>query len=217
MTVRKENRIIRIILQTLALLLFLVVLPFGSWYYLKNGLDYRVATMSDLKQYGKMPAVSYATFADTTFNNTHIKDKIVIANVLDLQNEFMRQTFGPILQKLHDQFKGREDIVFLVHIIDSTATQLAVNDFATQFELNKTKQFAFVKTASDSVSVIEQRYHLPHDTMLPYFVMSDTKGEIRRYYDVRNKEEVKRLVAHTALLLPLEKTREITLQREMEK
>lgn len=92
-----------------------------------------------------------------------------------------------------------------------------MNEFATEYKLNKTKQFAFVKTLPDSVSVIEQRYHLPNDAALPYFVMSDTKGIIRKYYDVRNKEEVKRLVAHTALLLPLEKTREITLQREMEK
>lgn len=112
MTLRKENRILRIVLQTLALLLFLVVLPFGSWYYLKNGMDYRVSTMSDLKQYGKMPAFFYTTFADTTFDNAAIKDKIVVANLLDLQNTSMRQNFGTILQRLHDQFKGREDVLF---------------------------------------------------------------------------------------------------------
>jgi hypothetical protein len=209
---------LKIILQTLALLLFLVVLPFGSWYYLKNGMDYRVATMGELKHYGKIPTLSYTTYTNQTLTDSFFINKILIASVLDLKNPEMSETFGEVLEKLHEQFNERKDVLFLLHLADTSATQAAVDDFMGKYKLKDTEQCLFLKTpANTTIAAIGQTFHLPPDNVFPYFSLTDTKGEIRHYYDVRKIEEVRKLVEHTALLVPLEKTQEITLKREQEK
>lgn len=212
------NKTLRIVLQTLALLLFLVVLPFGSWYYLKNGMDYRVATMGELKKYGKTPSLSYITYAGQRLDDSVFVNKILIASILDFSNSSMLENFGKTLEKLHQQFDERKDVLFLLHVADTSTTQPIVDAFAENYKLKDMEQCFFMKMpANITTTTIEQHFYLPHDNAFPYFALTDTKGEVRHYYDVRKIEEVRKLVEHTALLLPLEKTREITLKREQEK
>lgn len=214
----KKNKTLKIILQTLALLLFLVVLPFGSWYYLKNGMDYRVTTMAELHHLGKVSSATYTTFEGQSLVDSFFRDKILIANILDLKNEALSKLFGETLEKLHEQFDERKDVIFLLHLADTTTTAAEVNNFADNYKLNDDTQLFFIQMdVKIPVSIIEQNYYLPHDAAFPYFSLIDTKGEVRRYYDVRKMEEIKKLVEHTALLVPLEKNKEITFKREQEK
>lgn len=206
------------VLQTLALLLFLVVFPLGSWYYLKNGMDYRVATMGELKHYGKIPALSYTTFANQTLTDSFFTNNILITSVLDFQNAAMSETFGKTLEKLHEQFDERKDVLFLIHLADTSATQAMVERFAMTYKLNDFEQCLFLRMPENTaIATVEQNFYLPHDNDFPYFSLTDIKGEIRHYYDVRKIEEVRKLVEHTALLVPFEKSKEITLKRKQEK
>jgi len=213
----RERKVLKIILQTLALLLILLILPIGSWYYLKNGLDYRVAAMGDLKKYGQLPAFSYLTFSGTTVDTSVTNGKMLITNLLNLQDQQMAQIFGTTLEKLHRQFNEREDLLFLIYVPDSTATKESVEAFAKQHKLEDIEQFFFIPMSTDSIQHIQQQYFMPADAALPYLTLSDVKGMVRHYYDVRKTEDLKKLVAQTALLLPIEKSKEITLKPENEK
>jgi len=45
----------------------------------------------------------------------------------------------------------------------------------------------------------------------------DIKGVIRKTYDLNDVNQVKRLVEHTAILLPKKQDRELVFKRELEK
>lgn len=212
---RKQNKILRLVVATLILFFLLVVLPFGSWYYLKDGLDYRIKTMGELKQYGALPNFSYTTFQNTTIAAADLKGKVAVANVLDLQKEQLTHTFGNTLEKLHDQFKERKDVFFLIHVTDTSKTN--VENFARQYQLQDYAQCYFIPTDAAVLSTLQTNYHLAADSLYTYFTLIDTKNIVRKHYDVQEEIQVKRLVEHLALLLPLQKREEITLQRESEK
>lgn len=211
----KQNKVVRLIVATLILLFLLVILPFGSWYYLKGGLDYRLTTMGELKQYGTLPDFSYSTIWNKPITAADVKDKVIVANVLDLQNQEMSRTFGEVLEKLHYQFDERKDVCFLIYVLDTTSVN--AENFARQYQLEDAAQCYFIPTVATDLENLAASYHLSADSLYSNFTLVDTKQMVRKHYDVREEAQVKRLVEHLALLLPLQKREEITLQREREK
>lgn len=211
----KQNKIIRLVIATLILLFLLIVLPLGSWYYLKNGLDYRMTTMSELKQFGTLPNFSYTTFSNATIATPNLQGKVAVVNVLDLQNEQLSRTLGGILERLHDQFNERQDVYFLIHVMDTSKT--TIENFARQYQLQDDTQCYFIPTSAANLAVLPANYHLSADSLYSHFTLVDTKQMVRKHYDVQDEAQVKRLVEHLALLLPLQKREELTLQREREK
>jgi hypothetical protein len=212
---KKQNKIIRLVVATLILLFLLVILPFGSWYYLKDGLDYRVTTMGELKKYGTLPEFTYPTFVNTSIAAADLKDKVVVANVLDLQDEQWSRTFGSILEKLHDQFNERKDVLFLIHVTDTSKTN--VDNFAKQYQLDDYAQCYFIPTDPSALAAVQSNYHLAVDSLYSNFTLIDTKQMVRKHYNAQDEAQVKRLVEHMALLLPLQKREEPTIKREREK
>ncbi len=211
----KQNKTILLILVTLVLLFILVVLPLGSWYYLKNGLNYRIATMSELKNYGKLPAFSYHTFSNNNVKSADLQGKVVVVNALPLQNESLTNAWGTTLEKLHDQFDERSDVCFLVYVADTSRTNL--ESFTSKYQLQDYNQCYFVPFEAAAMPKLASDYHIGVDSLPNHFTLIDTKGIVRKHYNVQEEAQVKRLVEHMALLLPLQKKEEISLQREPEK
>lgn len=212
---KKQNKIIRLVTATLILVFLLVVLPFGSWYYLKDGLDYRLSTMSELKQYGVLPDFSYPTSVSTSISTADLKEKVAVLNVLDLQNAERSRTLGGILEKLHSQFDERKDVFFLIHMLDTS--KVNIENFAKEYKLEDYAQCFFIPTDGATLATLSSKYHVSTDSLYTHFTLVDTKGMVRKHYNMDDKTQVKRLVEHLALLLPLQKMEEITLKREQEK
>jgi len=212
---RKQNKTIRLIIATLILLLVLVVLPLGSWYYLNNGLNYRLTTMGELKEFGKLSGLTYPTFAGKNVQDADLQGKVTVANVINLQDEQLSNTFGNVLEKLHDQFDERQDVLFLIHVTDTSKINMEV--FATRYKLDDYAQCQFIPTDAAMLQHLQPNYYISADSLQTHFTLVDTKSMVRKHYDVRDEAQVKRLVEHIALLLPLRKKEEITLKRELEK
>lgn len=197
------------------LLLLLVGLPIGSWYYLQSGLEYRQSLLADLKDYGKIPEFTLQTVQGEPFTNQDIAGRMVVASFLDFKDETLLTQFGEVLNKLHDQFDERNDVAFLMHLTDTTATNEAIEDFATTYALTDQWQCYFLRGA-DATSIAQQIYKTPQDTPFAYFALADTSNTVRRHYDVRQESEVKRLVEHIALILPQNNERRSVSNRDPE-
>ncbi|MFN7116680.1 MAG: TlpA family protein disulfide reductase [Saprospiraceae bacterium] len=215
MASKQQNKIVRLILATLVLLFVLVILPLGSWYYLRNGLNYRVTTMSELNNYGKLPDFSYNTVVNTQVQTADLQGKVAVANVLDLKNEALSATWGTMLEKLHDQFNERNDVRFLIYVTDTART--TIESFTTKYKLQDYEQCYFIPADADVIKKLPLDHHIGADSLLTHLTLVDTKGMVRKHYNVQDQAQVKRLVEHMALLLPLQKREEISLQREPEK
>lgn len=211
----KQSKTLQLIVATIVLLFVLVVLPLGSWYYLKNGLNYRLTTMSELSDYGKLPAFSYHTFEGMNLTFNDLQGKVIVANVLNFENNQSNRALGAILEKLHDQFDERSDVCFLVHVTDTSLARVA--SFSAKYNLEDDNQFYFIPLDTTQMTALAKDYRLGIDSLATYFTLVDTKGIVRKHYNVQDDTQVKRLVEHLALLLPLQKKEEISLQREPEK
>lgn len=211
----KQNKTIRLILATLVLIFVLGILPMGSWFYLKNGLNYRLTAMRELKDYGKVQALTYPTSTGTILKAADLNGKVTITNVVDAHNPQLLDTWGGVLEKLHNQFDERQDVLFLIHVLDTTPNNTEA--FATQYKLKDSTQCYFIPTDAAMLQELQQDYHISADSLLTCFTLIDTKNTVRKHYDVQDNAQVKRMVEHIALLLPLQKHEEITLKREREK
>lgn len=199
------------IIQGLGLLLFLVVLPGGSWYYLKSGLDYRRAVLKDLSDYGPVPGATFASQNSELV--AALPGKVLVSAFVPDANSSAADQQGALLKKLHDQFDEREEVLFLAHLADSTS------GFAQKYQLTDTAQCFFVlHSREDLLAAAEKEYKLPTGAdPASWIVLSDIQGNMRRQYDVSQPEEVKRLVEHIAMLMPVAKREKVMVRRDAEK
>ncbi len=199
----------QIIAISIAILFVLLVgFPIGSWFYLKSGLEYRKEVIADLHDYGQLPTIALTTYAGRVLRNEDVKNKILVVHFMDFQNlEATKQT-GDWLTRLHEQFDERKDVLFLIHVLDSTATAATVEKFATQYQLQDTAQCFFLQENSEVFKTIATTvYNIPEGDMTSYFALTDLNGTVRRQYDSRKLDDVKRLIEHVALLIPKENRR----------
>lgn len=173
------------IAQTVALSFMLVILPLISWYYLNRGLDYQVATRSELGNLGNWVLPQDVDIYGNRLDPEFFKGKMIIGGVY-------QTTLAKTLEKLHEQFDERDDLVFV----------LFSQEDSDILDLKDTKQVIWLK---QDINQVEQ------------FFLVDIKGVIRKTYDLNDVKQVKRLVEHTAVLLPKKQDRELVFKRELEK
>lgn len=212
------------ILQIVGLLFFLVILPGGSWYYLRKGLDYRMSALEELEEIGPMPIFGTIYHNEEALTKAHLEGNIVISSFLDVQNNPTKDVFGQLLQKLHHQFDARDDIRFYTYVIGGQSDSTGMlADFIEKYDLQDTAQCYFL-LADDSLirQQATEGYRLPLTEgqsleNQPIMVYTDGNGMIRAYYDIQIEERQKRLVEHIAMLMPRKKDRELYFKREKEK
>ncbi|HMO38030.1 MAG TPA: hypothetical protein PKC76_01535 [Saprospiraceae bacterium] len=217
MTARKTRFTLKAIVSTVALLFLLVILPLGSWYYLQTGLEYRKAAMSELQDYGKVPPLQLVRHDGDTLHQEAMLGKIVLAAFLDLQAAGQTARTGELLAKLHDQFDERQDVAFLIHLLDATATKQGIDDFAANYTLQDSLQCYFLTGDAEAMRTLAREvYKIDDEKLDNYFALADTKGMVRRQYDTRQPADMTRLVEHIALLMPKQKDRPAAGRRRTE-
>jgi len=197
-------------IQPLVLFAMLIVMPALSWYYLKKGEQYQVKMRAELKDYGKLPSFTLPKLLDTNSINlaTDLSNKVVIAKVVDANELEPGDDLRFALGSLHTQFDERNDILFLLHTAIQDSAR--VGAFLRQNKMSDPTQV--VVTGSDSKLV--QAYRFPKPGMM---AIVDTLGVIRRYYNYRDGNEVRRLTEHVTVLMHRDKNNDPYLNREKEK
>lgn len=214
----------RTVFQLGALVMLLIVFPAASWYYLNSGLQYRRTTMAELKDYGTFPCNNWQLVKGRPLSESFLKKKMLLTHILpDGSNPELMNRYGATLRRLHDQFEERDELIFLTLVPGDSATAIAGTEgFAEKYELNEQKQQFFVGLEGKRYSELQKtaldpKTETPVTEPTAFFLLTDTTATIRRYYDVREESDIKRLVEHIALLLPLKKDRELIFRREAEK
>ena len=100
---RNSNKIVK----GLGLLLFLVVLPGGSWYYLQKGLDYQKDLRAELTSYGDIPAFQLMDTAGKLRDSSIFSGKIAVVGFVT--PEVLEQPKQmELLAKLYDQYDKKD-------------------------------------------------------------------------------------------------------------
>ena len=78
-----------------------------------------------------------------------------------------------------------------------------------------------ISEGGDMEKRVRRLYSMPvTDAAAPLntqLVLADTTLTIRRYYDLREEQQIKRMVEHIAIILPRIEEKDLVFQREIEK
>ncbi|MDX2071506.1 MAG: hypothetical protein SFV55_23960 [Haliscomenobacter sp.] len=196
-------------LQTTALFLMLLVMPALSWYYLKKGERYQVEMRAELKDYGKLPKFSLPKLLENdSLSSADLQNTVIIAKELDVQELEQDEDLIFALSSLHTQFDDRYDVLFLLHTTVQDSGK--VGAFLRKNQLADPEQVLITSSTPELI----QSYSFPKASMA---AIIDTTGTIRRYYNYRDGNELRRLTEHVTVLMHRDKKNDPYLNREKEK
>ena len=204
--------------QIIALFLLVVAVPAISWYYLKTGLDYRLAKLGEMQDLGTVKTFSLESISGEAVTERTLEGNVVIAGFLSTDHPELRTIYGSRLSMLEDQFSDRVRVNLAIHDLD-TAKDDKLKSFAKAYDLLDKPSVLLLedagKAARESFQIpLEEGASLSDN---PYLVLIDTTLTIRNYYDVRADDQMKDLVEHMTLILPPMPKKDIYLRREKEK
>lgn len=173
-------------LIALAVILVLFLLPAGSYYYLKKGFSFRYNALQELKTKQTFPVSDIYDFEGNK-KSDFLKKKI---NQVYFSEPIANEKQISIFNRLEKQFKNREYFQQIILYNEKPIEEFNDEKFQGYYADGKSTE------------------HLE----LNRIYLIDTSGMIRNSYDLTD-EDIKKLVSHTAILLPLPKKKEIKFRR----
>lgn len=183
------NQKVKNIIQFALLGLILIILPAGSWLYLQKGLDYQKSTRADLGNFGKYEVRGLFDVSDEVYSNWRFDDR------LKLIFHWHDKAQQDIMLKLHEQFKKSNGLNIIALQDPSMPDVIGAKVHVYQMSLDASE----IQKITSAIGAPKEYQEEEH---YPYFVLLDQNNEIKRFYDYRKEDEVKRLIEHVAILVP---------------
>lgn len=195
------------------LFLILIIFPAVSWYYLSQGYNHRKELLEELKEdLGEMHDFKVQTTTGEAFSKSDIEGRTTIVNFMG-QNAVMKDSILNRLDKIHEQFDDRNDILFLSFIVNADSTFMFKDDLqrkaltATQPYLDRIGRQNFKIDFRQGETIADN----------PYLILVDDKGRIRKHYEYNKPIDMARLVEHVTIVMPRLAEKDIILERDKEK
>jgi hypothetical protein len=200
----------RKILTASILLTLLVILPAGSYLYMRGGFNWRKQAISELGQYGKIreaiflqPDGKKIDMLGGSVCVVHVFPEAAALDdahrkIIDDCNELLNQ-FGVLSDR-----SFRPDFKLAMIADNPTEPFKAYRD-----SLPSVDYPTWVWTIGGQLwtPLVERGYRkycaeqgaaaVPH-----YYALTDTSGQIRRFYNALDEQQIGRMVEHIAMLLP---------------
>lgn len=190
-------------LQLAALFLLLVVLPGGSWLYLRNGLDYRKKGLSELQDLGPMPDFSCINQQDRNIGPDSLAGQVSVVSFLTGEEASDKRTVEKLVQ-LHEQFDQRDDLKIMSFVAKSVADSLPV--YAATWGIADADQWWVMAVPDSSIASLQKEGFGLESGQL---ALADTARHILHRYEAADNAQMGRLVEHIAWKLPFKKERRV--------
>ncbi|MEQ8707301.1 MAG: hypothetical protein RIC19_25435 [Phaeodactylibacter sp.] len=208
------------LIQIGGLLLLLVVLPLGSWYYLQTGLNYRINAINELKDIAPLADFELLNYNDSLVAQERFADQLVVGHFYTGANE---KVYFDLLKRMKEQFDERRDVYFLTFREGTDiATQAESAQLLLDYGVEDPEQFFFLHGDGPQIAALADAMKLTAATQSGSLVdntqlfFSDS-AMVRSHYDMTNAEDLKLLIKHITLNLhPIEEP-DIIFERETEK
>jgi hypothetical protein len=205
--------------QITGLLMFTIIFPLVSWYYLQQGYNYRLQSLQELQDLGKVTNYQAINQKGDTLQSDNLRGNVLVAGFYP-QEEELRTLMKERLTILHDQFDKRNDVRFLVHVPAGSGSPEMVAD---ELEIEDPEQWQVLAVSfSDWKQFAKTAYHWPLDSLTNTYdpgllALTDTAGVVKNYYHLQENAEMGRLVEHITIVMPRLPERDLEFKRETEK
>lgn len=165
------------ILKTILILLVLFALPAGSWYFLKDGLDWRKAKMEKLQMKEKFLDVYDFTVEE---KNVIFEEMAYRTALIKLNSDLDKEDI-----KLVDQFRKTHTFMFFVMLNRNSRLETS---YSSKYPIRYIK----------SSNMVPKNFEYNNAK----YMLVDTSGHIRRVYQWTEEDKMKNIVEDLAVLLP---------------
>jgi hypothetical protein len=189
---------------TIALIFFLFLTPFVSWYYLKSGLDWRKkaeAVMSGKQKFPELPFQN--SISGKPLERSQLEYHVSLLVLVSCDSAASQQDLAGTL---YHQFKETHKANFL--FVDTCS----LSPFVLSDTLRENVYSLHCVDTLSSCNALLQDWPAGKN-----FALIDKTGTIRSYYTASNHDEKKMLLEHMALLLPRDYSEKVELKRQGDK
>jgi len=211
------------LIEVVAISFILIICPAASWYYLQKGLDYQKEARKELSATSTLDVSGFIP-EFISQDSTLLKNKLrlLILNETNNQNEIVK-----LSTKLIDQFEDSNGL-YIIELIKSSATNFPQSMQKNKIQISKViDQNEFNAITSKVGSPVYEEVNgkmlfkeldknIPSSSNTIYAYLIDQHDKVRNVYDLLDEDRVKRMVEHTAILIPRPNKEEVELRREKE-
>lgn len=218
----EEKKEKKLVVQFVMLMLLLAVTPIGTYFWMREGVDYRTERLAELKDYGQVGQFTSIDAKGMPFDTANIGGKMALVIFLPENRSKTKELITRIEMVEHqmeEQLDQRKDMLFLFY----TTTSSNLDTYAKGLMAKENDKFVFVKvTATEMTRLKEEGYQTKQGKALGVesenmLVLADLKSTIRHYYNPMKNADMGKLVEHMAIILPQDKDKDIVFRRESEK
>ncbi len=193
----------------------LVGLPAISYFYLKQGYEYRKEAILTQDDFGKMPDLKELPVVRGTLPDT-LKGAMTVVGWLDPTKPVAAKQYGAIMDSVYQQFENSPNLYFTT-IVKSDDPAASAADFANKNNLPDVDMISFLEADSRAFTQSAQDFQLPAlPGELPIVALVDSSLTIVKHYDLRQRDEAIGLVQLISLIIPLPEKADIIVKRAKE-
>jgi hypothetical protein len=187
-------------LQMFLLVGVIVVFPLISFIVNMKGAEKGRAFYGDIKNnLGKLPEFNLRSYTDPNAESANSKGKTRVVSFLSIES---RDSVLSVMKAISRTEQLREEIDNLNFMtFDLTTDSLATAQYVRNISPNERQNWQLLRGGSDVASAIK----LPNAFN---FALIDSANIIRRFYDIRQEEERRKLIEHIAVM-PIHKKKSI--------
>lgn len=203
------------ILSVAAVLLMLVGMPAISYFYLKQGYEYRKEAIMTQGDFGKIPDLYGLTAVRGELPDS-LRGAMTVVGWLDPKMPVTAKRYGTMMDSLYQQFADSPNLYFttLVRADDPAA---ASKDFAETYDLPEDAMMSFLDAGGEEFQKMGAAFELPVSPGENAIVaLVDSSLTIVKHYDLASRDETIGLVQLISLIIPLPAKADIVVKRERE-
>ncbi|MCR9286684.1 MAG: hypothetical protein NXI23_04750 [Bacteroidetes bacterium] len=212
-------------LKVIGIMLVLFGLPLGSWFFMKSGADFRMASINEMGKYGEIQDFDLELSNGKRLTKEDVAKKVLMVNFLsadDLDNNEVFDRLKWIQEQFQERLLKRTDFMFLSHIKFDSISDL--NKYQIEIDKDEGKNYRRWNLLSGEAEVLsnlaKNSYHLPlkegESTFdNPYLAIVDTDMQVRYFYNIFEKDDVAKLMMHLSILLPPQDDRKVEIKTEI--
>lgn len=183
------------LLRTILVILVLFALPVVSWFYLRQGLNWRKGVVKEVSEqlpFSGLVCTVGVENLDSTFFKGHL-------SVIFLEDPSVPDT---VIKELYDQFGERKDIWFVILADDSPvhSTNVIESNPQNYFRVNQPPSAICRRE-------FEKAFGREYNAAL-----IDRSAMLRKRYDLSEVDEVQSLIRHITVMIPVEKREKLDLK-----
>ena len=184
---------------TVALVFFLFLLPFVSWYYLQSGLNWRKKAQEELRGKEPFPLLAFKSRTGVPLEESGFERHVSLVTRLSCDFDSAQ---WDLVGRLYSQFKETKKANF-IFIGDCAEKPFIIPD--------SIQRDVFLNPCTDSLQTCKAI--LKDWPAGSRYALVDRFGIVRSYYPAKTHDEKRILVEHMALLLPRDRSEKVELKR----